>query len=242
MLKFFRKIRQRLLTENKFSKYLLYAIGEIILVMVGILMALQVNNWNQERADRNRENSILKEFQRNLHANVNQFSSEITKQDSIVRGIDIIMRQIKNKIPFHDSLGLKYAAIAWTEEFNYVNSAFETLKTSGFDLIRSDSLRENIIQLFNVEYVRISDVIQKVSQTEHYQLNALYLRHIEYDKNGNGIVNDDDNLTNDKEFTNMLSSRRIWKIDIINTYNDLIERSLKLSEMIGRDLKRREGD
>ena len=46
MIKFFRKIRQRLLTENKFSKYLLYAIGEIILVVVGILIALKINNWN----------------------------------------------------------------------------------------------------------------------------------------------------------------------------------------------------
>ncbi len=47
MIKFFRKIRQRLLTENKFSKYLIYAIGEIILVVIGILIALQINNWNE---------------------------------------------------------------------------------------------------------------------------------------------------------------------------------------------------
>jgi len=49
MIKFFRKIRQQLLTENKFSKYLLYAIGEIVLVVIGILIALQINNWNIER-------------------------------------------------------------------------------------------------------------------------------------------------------------------------------------------------
>jgi hypothetical protein len=49
MIKFFRKIRQRLLIENKFSKYLLYAIGEIVLVVIGILIALQINNWNEDR-------------------------------------------------------------------------------------------------------------------------------------------------------------------------------------------------
>lgn len=49
MIKFFRKIRHRLLTENKFSKYLLYAIGEIVLVVIGILLALQINNWNESR-------------------------------------------------------------------------------------------------------------------------------------------------------------------------------------------------
>lgn len=47
MIKFFRKIRQKMLTENKFSKYLIYAIGEIILVIIGILIALQINNANE---------------------------------------------------------------------------------------------------------------------------------------------------------------------------------------------------
>ena len=49
MIKYFRKIRQQLLTQNRFSKYLLYAVGEILLVMVGILLALQVNNWNEDK-------------------------------------------------------------------------------------------------------------------------------------------------------------------------------------------------
>src|SRR6056297_2485873 len=49
MIKFFRKIRQKMLSENKFSKYLIYAIGEIILVVIGILIALQINNWNENR-------------------------------------------------------------------------------------------------------------------------------------------------------------------------------------------------
>lgn len=54
MIKFFRRIRQRLLSENKFSKYLIYAIGEIILVVIGILIALQINNWNEERTVQNK--------------------------------------------------------------------------------------------------------------------------------------------------------------------------------------------
>ncbi len=51
MFKFFRKIRQQLISENRISKYLLYAAGEILLVMIGILLALQVNNWNNQKRD-----------------------------------------------------------------------------------------------------------------------------------------------------------------------------------------------
>ncbi len=54
MLKFFRKIRQKLLSENRFSKYLIYALGEIFLVVIGILIALQINNWSEERKERDR--------------------------------------------------------------------------------------------------------------------------------------------------------------------------------------------
>ncbi len=59
MIKFFRRIRQRLLSENRFSKYLIYAIGEIILVVIGILIALQINNWNQNRLQVKEEQKIL---------------------------------------------------------------------------------------------------------------------------------------------------------------------------------------
>ena len=60
MIKFFRKIRQKLLSENKFRNYLIYALGEILLVMVGILLALQVNNWNENRKTNEQESELLK--------------------------------------------------------------------------------------------------------------------------------------------------------------------------------------
>ena len=66
MIKFFRKIRQKMLTENKFSKYILYAIGEILLVVVGILIALNINNNNELEKNKQSVVSSLKEIQSNL--------------------------------------------------------------------------------------------------------------------------------------------------------------------------------
>ena len=70
MIKFFRKIRHRLLTENKFSKYLIYAIGEIVLVMIGILLALQVNNWNEERKRKSLINTYIGSLQADLRNDI----------------------------------------------------------------------------------------------------------------------------------------------------------------------------
>ena len=70
MIEFFRKIRKKMLTENKFSKYLIYAIGEIILVVIGILIALSINNWNSKQTQFDLEiqylHSLKEEFSNNL--------------------------------------------------------------------------------------------------------------------------------------------------------------------------------
>lgn len=67
MIKFFRKIRKNLLTENKMSKYFFYAIGEIVLVVIGILIALQINNWNADQKTATEEISILNNLLESLY-------------------------------------------------------------------------------------------------------------------------------------------------------------------------------
>ena len=70
MIKFFRKIRQKLLSENKFSKYVIYAIGENFLVVIGILIALQINNWNEEKKTKVVEIEILTQFKEDLNDDI----------------------------------------------------------------------------------------------------------------------------------------------------------------------------
>ena len=77
MIKFFRHIRQQLLTENKFSKYLLYAIGEIVLVVIGILIALQINNWNEESKRKLRITSYITSLQVDLRNDIELLTPEI---------------------------------------------------------------------------------------------------------------------------------------------------------------------
>ena len=84
MIKFFRKIRQRLVSENKFSTYLLYALVEVVLVMIGILLALQVNNWNEVRKDQQVLKNILQSIVADMKEDVRmmKWASESIKEDN----------------------------------------------------------------------------------------------------------------------------------------------------------------
>ena len=84
MLRLFRQIRQRLFTENKFRKYLLYAVGEIILVVIGILIALQVNNWNKYGQERRSELNFLLRIREDLNVDNAHFKTRINDTEIIV--------------------------------------------------------------------------------------------------------------------------------------------------------------
>ena len=123
MIKFFRKIRQNLLTENKFSKYLLYAIGEILLVVIGILLALNINNKNQQRINNTKVTNILKEIQQDLVSDVKrskQIFDRFIRDDSIQ---DLILN---DKYTYNDYK----SGTAKLLGYYYVNFI---INTSGYD-------------------------------------------------------------------------------------------------------------
>ena len=88
MLKFFRKIRQQLLEAGQTKNYLLYAIGEIFLVVIGILIALQINNWNQDKKDRENEAYVLTEIINNLQEDAAQIKDIIQARQQAEKSIN----------------------------------------------------------------------------------------------------------------------------------------------------------
>ena len=85
MIKFFRKIRQILLSEGKTGKYFKYAIGEIILVVIGILIALQINNWNEQRKENIKEQALLKRLEKEFNSNQKQLLGKIESRNDIIQ-------------------------------------------------------------------------------------------------------------------------------------------------------------
>ncbi|WP_107037772.1 DUF6090 family protein [Brumimicrobium mesophilum] len=90
MIKFFRKNRQKTLTENRFGKYLVYATGEIILVVIGILIALYINNWNQNRADQHLEEGYISSLIEDAKTDLSNFDNAISANEERMSNLDTL--------------------------------------------------------------------------------------------------------------------------------------------------------
>ena len=160
MIKFFRKIRQNLLSEGKTGKYLKYAIGEIILVMVGILLALQVNNWNENRVLTKKEITNLKEIKKNLESDLeNQLKPGAEYYQRSLDSYDILLSNFYNSpqsIP-EDSIRKLFFRMVIPYKLIFNTVAFDNVKAIGIDLISNDSIRESMSLLYGYDYKEITD-------------------------------------------------------------------------------------
>ena len=155
MINFFRKTRKKLTDKNNFTKYLRYAIGEIVLVVIGILIALSINNWNNNKNLRKTEVSLLKEMKINLKGDLDDVRFNITWNKRALNASEIVLESLKNTESYNDSLSFYYANLLGGADFSKNTSAFDNLKSMGFHIILNDSLRINITNLYTNRYSHI---------------------------------------------------------------------------------------
>jgi hypothetical protein len=210
MIKFFRRIRQNLLSECKTGKYLQYAIGEIILVVIGILIALQINNWNEERKIKQKETIVLKELLTSISSDLTAY--KIHTDPSLERkanGIDSLSayifgkRQIKNS-----NFNNFYTNMSQDVFLRFDDGPFEDLKSSGLDIIRNDSLRTVINNTYTVKlplFQHLANRLNDESKPEISRLEPKFLKlipvlhddgreHLHFDVKIDDILNNQDFL------------------------------------------------
>ena len=134
MIKFFRKIRQQLLTENKFSKYLMYALGEIILVVIGILIALWINTKNQEHAQQQKIDSILVKIQNDLLQDIHNSEwliENYMRKDSIYNRMmsDSLTPEDIRAIPINGAFSPNFVT-RWWMTYHIQSSGYEQLQAN----------------------------------------------------------------------------------------------------------------
>lgn len=149
MIRLFRKIRRKLLSEQSYGIYILYASGEIILVVIGILFALQIDNWNADRKSRILEKELLMQFQSDLAADIEAIEEVNFWYGKTISSCEVLVYHLKNRIPFHDSLKIHFDQWNDFQEFSFRSGAISTLNSRGVELISNVDLRNQILQLYN---------------------------------------------------------------------------------------------
>jgi hypothetical protein len=239
MFRFFRKLRQRLLTENKVSRYLLYAFGEIFLIVIGILLALYLNNIMAEKQARELEIKLLRELQVNLESNIAIFERSLASERQYLSFNKLILEYLDNRKPYDSEvLDEAFGVYFWTITTNPVTSGYDYLNSKGIDIITNDSLRKRISFIFESEFSILKN--ENEVWSNNLQQNISYPSHVKRFRRYYPIENEDEDiefakpfnysgLLEDDEFKSINSeiiSNRKWNI------NSLLMLTAEIKELI----------
>lgn len=203
MIKFFRHIRQNLLNEGKTKKYLLYAIGEIVLVVIGILIALQINNWNEQRKAKEIEKEILIQFKEDLKGDITSIDRVEYWMEKVIASSKIVVSHLKAKRSWNDSLAIHFDLWNDFDQLSLNSAAITNLKSRGVELIKNNSLRNRIINLYDQTYFYIQKSNDFFREDHIHMTYKKYLEHFEpIEWRKAAIPSDYQKLLEDKEFIN----------------------------------------
>ena len=232
-----------MLTENKLTKYLLYALGEILLVVIGILIALQVNTWNEERKIKIKERAYLQRFNKELELNLNEMNRLIQQSDDVLVKIDSLLAihfaeipPVSNKIFNNLAKGTVDYLV-----FQSAEATIEDLIGSGeLEIIEDAQIREGIATwksgLMNIRYLETDNKKAFNDLLEFYKSRSEI-----YNMMRNGPIFSEDaqsQLLSDPVFLNTLTYHAIPLQMLNGEYQKKREEYLELSGRVQNELTR----
>ena len=205
MIKFFRKIRYDLMEKNKTRKYFKYAIGEIVLVVIGILIALSINNWNENRKLHNVELSLLLEVKSNLEVTLNNFKNDTLINLNSILQFRKIEHYIDEDLPYNTELNTAFGWIGDWQSPYPITTAYTTLKTKGLDIISNLPLRNKIVNMYEFELIILINDYDKGEWSNLQAFNPFIYKHISSRNSKQAAApNDFESLKINKQFSNIL--------------------------------------
>jgi hypothetical protein len=238
MLFVLRKLRKTLIGSLSIRRYALYAIGEIALVVVGILIALQINNWNEWRKERSQEKGMLIELKRTIEGNCEILKRSIYSCEEMNRSSDIILSTLAMKRMFQDTLSWhfkigRYQGGDGALGMSY--AGYESIKTTGLNIIQSPSLKKELMDLFEFTMPMIR--IVKERYRPHY---VNYEDHImtHFDESNIGLVPGNmETLLEDHYYRSMIKRIKNERIGIIDLMESAFEHSRNVLALIDEEIK-----
>lgn len=237
MIKFFRQIRYKLMSQNQTSRYFKYAIGEILLVVIGILIALQINNWNEERKISKSERSMLLDIRNDLVESRIELNDVAEYNKRREKSIKMVIDYLEKDLPYSKSLDTAFFGLRYWSSPYLTFTAYETLKTKGIDLIKNDRLKKSIISLYESDFAY---VIKDYDRTEWVLAqNIVYpltIKNIKKIDNATARPNDYEALKENVEFVNMLNELKHIRLNGIKLMQTVSMRTQEVINSIDQEL------
>ncbi len=237
MIKFFRNIRKTIVNEGKTGNYLKYAIGEILLVVIGIVIALQINNWNERRKEAVFERQVLKEILTSIDQNISYLDRGIGLNNQAINSCQIILDHFDQNIPYSDSLDNHFSSSLQWFYPSLDNNAYESLKSYGLHLIKNDTIRERLGSIYEWKYI---EVLNQRQDEYFYGTVAPLITDLfeSYEIAGKMKPYNYDELKKSKDYKHILRTL-LSNRELQNRYWEDIRRNrLELAEMIKNELKK----
>ncbi len=239
MIKFFRNIRQRMIKEDRVSKYLLYALGEIFLVVIGILIALQINNWNDLRKKSALSHNYIVSLKKDLSADLVYFNTQIEMDSIDLEKLKRFSARLSSPLVTMDTLIqiARYEFLPYTDIKNDLNlSTYNSLIASGDMDVFDERTRESLLKFNNLQ-VNSSSLIDRNDEL-YFNTVAHYRNRYPFNSTRNGIngplmdpfwASLDEN-TLKADFNGVLTA----KISMLfNSIQDRKELQMRTEEMLG---------
>ena len=236
MLPFFRKIRYRLANENQFFKYSRYAIGEIVLVVIGILIALYINQWNKTRLDIQFEKVILSGIQKDLQNEITSLRSHNKGTVERVNRISTLDSLLQGEMPvYHKSFDTLFGAVWGLHLWRMDNKAkYENLKSKGLNTIQVDSIREQLILVYETVYPGFEGHLEIELFQHENVLHPYYLKHfsnLSFSQSATPI--DFESVWKDVQYHNIVSYRlKVFQVNQFRFYPSALQEMERLQRMI----------
>jgi hypothetical protein len=194
------------MNQNKSTKYFKYAIGEIILVVIGILIALQINNWNELKKEKSFEKKVLSELHMDVKEDLGEMKTALDSLQDHQNSIDIIINHLSENKIYNDSLDIHFAHSFNLWSLSPNTTAFDMAKEEGMYIISNDSIRFNISKAngYIYDYIKVLE-----SRFQDYKSNVVlpYIMPLFESYNFKSMKpRDYDQLINDGTFEAMIKS------------------------------------
>ena len=237
MIKFFRKIRYKLMNENKTSKYFTYALGEIILVVIGILIALQINNWNENRKERMLENQFLLNLEEDVNAQLKELDLQIDQEVAFIKTANKMLNNFRtnSRIEVDSSFSKNLLDLTARRTFKIYNPTFTELLSSGQVSLLTDPELKNTVVAYYQELMRFEKIVQN---------NNLYLTDQNFVptslKLGNYLEKIDEYQQSDSTFIDLFTPLSVYDPKLAKISTNLLNESSNLLLLIN-NVKMRHG-